>query len=293
MPSKLTGLAEIETARHALIGQRRLQTDCDWMRLHFETLYRLDEGGRLLSNRERAPRSVPRFHLGRTHQGNVWRFGSGLDPERINSLSRHASREHPLDRATFPPLPPERLRSFRMALAPSALGPEPANAPGLPEDEEWCGPAFRFPEALLRDPAWRRLGEGSVALMLDDDRRRSLAEDGFSAAALTADPHCRAILEGDRVVALCGSRCCGSDRGGRDSRGSRRGDDGVGFEAWVETLPGERECGWGARCVVAWALAVRAAGAVPLYSARWQDTGALAIARKLGLDFYGEDLVIL
>jgi predicted GNAT family acetyltransferase len=63
-------------------------------------------------------------------------------------------------------------------------------------------------------------------------------------------------------------------------------------EAGVETAPGFRGHGHAARVVAAWALAVRDAGQIPLYSTSWQNTASQAVARKLGLRQFGADLHI-
>jgi hypothetical protein len=47
------------------------------------------------------------------------------------------------------------------------------------------------------------------------------------------------------------------------------------------------------RVVVAWATAVREGGRVPLYRTEWGNTASRALARRLGLICYAEDLHLL
>ena len=63
-------------------------------------------------------------------------------------------------------------------------------------------------------------------------------------------------------------------------------------EAGVETVPAFRGHGYAAQVVTAWARAVRERGQVPLYSTSWQNEASRAVARKLGLIQFGNDLHI-
>jgi hypothetical protein len=62
-------------------------------------------------------------------------------------------------------------------------------------------------------------------------------------------------------------------------------------EAGVETAAASRR-GHAPAVVAAWAAAVRALGAEPLYSTSWQNSASRAVARKLGLVPCGRDLHI-
>jgi len=63
-------------------------------------------------------------------------------------------------------------------------------------------------------------------------------------------------------------------------------------EAGVETIKEQRGRGYGSLGVLAWAAGVRREGRVPLYSTEWENAGSLALARRIGLTCYAEDLHI-
>jgi predicted GNAT family acetyltransferase len=85
-----------------------------------------------------------------------------------------------------------------------------------------------------------------------------------------------ALLDGDRAVSLCCS--------------VRRTEDA--HEAGVETAHAARGRGYALGVVAAWAAAVHAAGRFPLYSTSWENLASRAVATKLGLIQFGNDLHI-
>jgi len=66
----------------------------------------------------------------------------------------------------------------------------------------------------------------------------------------------------------------------------------MAHEAGVETAPPYRGRGHAAQVVAAWARAVLELGRVPLYSTSWQNEASRAVARKLSLIRFGDDLHI-
>ena len=65
---------------------------------------------------------------------------------------------------------------------------------------------------------------------------------------------------------------------------ARRSD--AAAEAGLETAAKFRGRGLGPQVAATWALAVRASGRIPLYSASWANAASLSVARKLGLVAY-------
>ena len=226
------------------------------MERHLDALYTSDERGRLLRRREPNGESAPRFHLGRTRLGNLWRFRSDLATTAVRDLARLAGREAPL-----PPdfSPPERTEAMRRVLSVHA-----------PIEHTWCGPAFAFPESVPV-PA----GAGEVVVL----REGALELLGEEFARLRREipwrEPCIAIVEDGRAVCVC--------------HAARRAPDGT-IEAGIETLEGHRGRGLATRAAAAWAGAVRTAGGEPCYSTSWDNRASRRVAEKLGLRLYGEDL---
>jgi hypothetical protein len=112
-------------------------SDLGWMALQARTLFTFDANGRILARREpaasRAP--APRFFLGRTRHGHLWRFRADVPASLVRDLARLAAQER-VDRD--PDLPPEREAALRALLEAHA-----------PVEHAWAGPAFRFPEHEL------------------------------------------------------------------------------------------------------------------------------------------------
>ncbi len=125
--------------------------------------------------------------------------------------------------------------------------------------EAGLGAAFTFPERLDNP--------GGVA-ELDDERPLAEHFRGWLPGELAAGrAPLFAIVSAGHAVSVC---FC-----------SRR--SGVAAEAGLETAAAFRGRGYGARVAIAWALALRASGLVPLYSTSHTNTSSLAVARKLGL----------
>jgi len=123
----------------------------------------------------------------------------------------------------------------------------------------FAGPAFIFPDSLS-SPA----GVVPVA----DERWLQHNFRGWELGEIAAGrAPVLAVVEDGLPVSIC---FC-----------ARRSDTAA--TAGLETAATFRGRGFGPRVVAAWALAVRASGSVPLYSAAWSNQPSLAVTRKLGL----------
>lgn len=105
-----------------------------------ETRFELDARGHIVASR--GDGITPRFVLGRSTEGCLWRFGPGLADETVRRVARLAGREPglpehdargvPLASAPGrPPAPPERLEAIARLLTPPAdasSGPAAATA---------------------------------------------------------------------------------------------------------------------------------------------------------------------
>lgn len=88
-------------------------TDLALMELHVEAGFRYTPEGRLLETREVDPARAPRFYLGRTRGGNLWRFRDDLPASLVRDLDALAAAE-----PVLPDLPrePVYLSQYRELL---------------------------------------------------------------------------------------------------------------------------------------------------------------------------------
>ncbi len=127
--------------------------------------------------------------------------------------------------------------------------------------EVYSGPAFAFPETVEQPDA---------TVIVDDVRLLARHFSGWTDAEIPGRSPVVAVVEDGDVVSVC---FC-----------ARRSD--AAAEAGLETAEAFRGRGLGPQVAAGWALAVRASGRVPLYSASWANGASLAVARKLGLVVY-------
>jgi hypothetical protein len=123
----------------------------------------------------------------------------------------------------------------------------------------FAGPAFSLPETL---PAT------AGVVPVDDERWLQRNFRGWQLGEISAGrAPVLAVIEDGLPVSIC---FC-----------ARR--SATAAAAGLETAAMFRGRGLGPRVTAAWAVAVRAGGRVPLYSAAWSNEPSLAVARKLGL----------
>ncbi|HMM41657.1 MAG TPA: GNAT family N-acetyltransferase [Thermomicrobiales bacterium] len=224
------------------------------MTIQVETLFRHDPAGRLTTVNEPGGGPAPRLFLGRTAAGNVWRLRHDLPLALAAELSGILADESPLGDPRQPAVTYERLVAALEAVAPV--------------ERVWDGPAWWIPEGV-------DMRCDITPIVVDDP---ALLRDGFPGWArdLAAASPCVAVVVDGAAVAVCCS-----------ARTSPRAS-----EAGVETLERYRGRGYASAVVAAWAAKVRRAGRLPLYSTSWPNVASQAVARRLGLRFYGVDLHI-
>jgi hypothetical protein len=123
----------------------------------------------------------------------------------------------------------------------------------------FAGPAFLFPETLAPQAG---------VVPVDDERWLQRNFRGWQLGEISAGrAPVLAVVEDGLPVSIC---FC-----------ARRSD--IAAAAGLETAEAFRGRGFGPRVTAAWAMAVRASGRVPLYSAAWSNEPSLTVARKLGL----------
>ena len=228
----------------------------DWLDLHLRALFVHDDRSRILTRNALDGGSAPRFFLGRTSDGNRWRFRDDVPGDLVATLET-LCREEPVVADLRAPLRQEAR--YRDLLARHG-----------PLGEVWAGPAYRFPADLPpADANTVSLTHENAELLRGGDLEPWLEDIGNSEPLL-------ALVREGRAVSVCGSV--------RITTGAH--------EAGVETSAAARGRGFAATVVDAWARAVRELGAEPLYSTSWENTASRAVARKLGLIPYATDFHI-
>lgn len=221
--------------------------------MHAEALFLHDERGRIVAVNNVERGTAPRLYLGRTVEGNIWRFRHELAPELVTRLEATLAGEPVAtdleDQATT-------IRRLFMTLARES-----------PVEFMWEGPAWHFPDQIETMP-------GIEVERITPDMR--VQDENFPWLADEIE-YCQPVFvvrDGERIVSLCHS-----------SRNTA-----VAAEAGVETLKAYRGRGYATAVVTAWARAVRAEGCEPLYSTHWGNNASRALAGRLGLILYGADL---
>ncbi|MEO6334687.1 MAG: GNAT family N-acetyltransferase [Pyrinomonadaceae bacterium] len=222
------------------------------MDLQVRALFTHDDHSRLLQVNEPGHAvAAPRFFLGRTSAGNLWRFRADIPDHVVEELNALCETEP----AGFEPgIAPRHVDAYVALLETHAA-----------VSKFWSGPVYRF--LALQAP--------SRSLVLVDENNSDLLQGGFEGLAdetIAAQPFV-ALLENGRAVSVCRSVRVTPEV----------------HEAGVETLPEFRGNGYAVEVVVAWARMVQDAGAAPLYSTSWENTASQAVANKLNLELFGAD----
>jgi RimJ/RimL family protein N-acetyltransferase len=221
--------------------------------LQVNTLFLIDPQQRLLAINEPGQPAAPRFFLGRSAGGNLWRFRSDLPAEMIAQLDQLCQREpHSLHVAH----PPGHEHDIRAELARHA-----------PIQNEYRGPAYILPPLAVSSPQ----------LVLLSRSHAPLVQETFpwlvDWLATPANGPVAAVVDQERAVSVC---FC--------SRITP-----LAAEAGLETVPAYRGKGYAPRAVSGWAAAIQRSGRLALYSTSWDNHASQRVASKLGARLYGED----
>jgi len=139
------------------------------------------------------------------------------------------------------------------------------------------GPVYRFPAEISGGEA------GGLPIVSVTRERQGLLEESFADTIpeLEARQPCIAAIDGGSAVSLCYAARPLEIAGFAACRAA---------EAGVETVPAYRRRGLGAAVVAAWGRQIRRLGGEPMYSTEWSNKPSQAVARKVGLLCYGEEL---
>lgn len=228
-------------------------SDIDLMERHIEAIFTHDEAGRVIGINALEGGTPPRFFLGRTAAGHLWRFGKDVPNALAHDLEALCRKEpitNPVPRAPAFEAEYLRLVSFHGAV-----------------ERVWNGPDWLLPEEVGKSEATPI--NASTAHLLESNMADWLPDVGHSHPFMAA-------VEKGRAVSVCASVRITAEA----------------HEAGVETIPACRRKGHAATAVRAWARAVSKTGALPLYSTSWDNLASQAVAASLGAAMYGTDFSI-
>lgn len=227
------------------------------LEIQINTLFRTTATGRLRYVNEPGPDEscppAPRFFMGRTREGNLWRFHAELPATIVSELDELCRNEPIVDDLTVPSRQADTIRAVLACTGPLK--------------SEYQGPAYW----IATDPP-----AAATAVLLTPDNLALLRVNfpdwlkpppyyDLGPAAVT-------VVDG-QAVAIC---CCVRV-------------PGRATEAGVETAPAYRGRGYAGAAVARWATAVRQLGIIPLYDTSWDNLASQRVAAKLGMVEYGED----
>jgi RimJ/RimL family protein N-acetyltransferase len=227
------------------------------MVMHVAALFTLDAAGRMLRGNEPSGKAAPRFFLGRTLEGNVWRFRHDQGDDVVQAIEALCRAEIATEELLRPPYGATQYRDVLERFAPV--------------ERVWTGPAYRFPP-VLEQPT--DMTDVVVVTRENADVLRRYLSPWLEDVAI-GQPLVALLRDGHAVSVCCSVRL--TDHA---------------YEAGVETHPEFRGQGFAPRVVSAWGRAVRAMGRIPLYSTSWENLASRAVAAKVGLVRYGTDLHI-
>ncbi len=196
---------------------------------------------------------MPRLFLGRTDEGNLWRFGVHL-PEATCEELASLGEDEPLTLIGRP-----KYESTYIQIL-SALSPV---------ERTWFGPAYWFPRGAAP----------TAGPVLMNEENSHFLQCGLE-AWLPDVPHHQpfaVMIENRRAVSVCASVRITP----------------AAHEAGVETLEKYRRKGYAVLTVSTWAKAVEEMGALPLYSTSIENVASQSVAVRLDLARYGVDFHVV
>jgi hypothetical protein len=228
------------------------------MDIQIPTLFVCDAEGRLRYIREPGYEEseldpAPRFFMGRTLEGNTWRFRYDLPNALVEDLEQVCLSEPTARNLADLPHNTAAIREVLQAHAP------------LTREER--GPAYWIPEGVQAYEEVVLISEANAQLLEAYFPWKLTSRSNFKTGPITA-----AVAHGSAVSICYCARLTPQ-----------------AAEAGVETVEAFRGQGYASAVVAGWASAIRQRGLLPLYSTSWENVASQGVARKLGMVCYGED----
>ena len=230
------------------------------IRIQIKTLFDYTSDERLLTLREpdrdeSERRPAPRFFMGRTQEGNLWRFRQELPDNLVNALADICQREPAANSLAKPPQYRADIRAILENHAPIT--------------KEYRGPAFSIPDPIQPAANILTITKDNAYLL---KKYFSWAYPYKMDSNLGNSPITAAVHKGNAVAICFCSRL-----------------SSWAAEAGVETVAAYRNQGFGSAVVTGWASEIQQRGLIALYSTSWENKASQRIAAKIGMVQYGEN----
>ena len=222
------------------------------MQMHVNVLFTHDRHMRFTGLNQWNGGPAPRFYLGRTPMGHVWRFRADVPDNLTEQLVALCRQET----GNILREPQHKDRYIQLLSSQAEI------------KQVWHGPAYWRSGALIAAVPPTPINGANAHLL------RGGLEDWRPDV-----PHCQpfmAAVMDNRAVSVCAS--------------VRTSD--IAHEAGVETLAAFRRQGHAANAVAGWANALLEKQIVPLYSTSWENRASQGVANRVGFSLYGTDFHI-
>lgn len=237
----------------------RADADLALVRRRVDALFTRDDLGNLLTLNELEPvpppTPAPRIYLGVTAGGIVRGYRADVPPELRRAVEAFCEGAGPLAYSH-----PAFFTGLQAAMLVHDLG--------AAAWEISTGPAYVFPADIPIASGVSIVEPGQAELLRE--------HFPFTATWLHERWPCYAVVVDDQAVSICYS--------------ARR--TGEVAEAGVDTAEAFRGRGYAALVTSAWAHAIRAVGITPVYSTGDDNLASQAVARKLGLRLFCQDVQV-
>jgi hypothetical protein len=151
--------------------------------------------------------------------------------------------------------------------SPRSPGPYADILAGMaPVLKTWTGPAYCFPSGAPPSIGTVAITEANAELLSPFFQR-------WIADVRLCQPMIAMTVDGHAVAMCCSVRATN-----------------IAHEAGVETTALYRGRRYAGHVATAWARAVRSMDRIPLYSTSWENEASRAVAHKLGLTLFGNDV---
>jgi hypothetical protein len=202
-------------------------SDKQMMEIAVNALFTYDHAGRMLRVNEPNGDVAPRFFLGRTRDGHLWRFRQDVPTDVVRQLESLCLREPVVGDVRQRPMHFDEMRGILEA--------------SMPIQKIYIGPEYYFPEVIPSTRLAQRITCSNA-----DCLKHYFA---WMIPWLDEMPPVFAVVVDGHAVSMCFS-----------SRTTPLAD-----EAGVNTAEGYRGKGYAPAAVAAWASAIREQGRTPLY----------------------------